>query len=84
MDGPVFVVADRCHDVLVLRHQLRDEQAGHHHAFVLKSLMGTSLKRRVVVLDVLAHFSSIHPPSYLSTGKGMFSFHVTLISFLPS
>ena len=63
MDGPVFVVADHCHDVLVLRHQLRDERAGHHHAFVLKSLMCTSLKRRVVVLDDLAHFSSIPPPS---------------------
>ena len=63
MDGPVFVVADHCHDVLVLRHQLRDERAGHHRAFVLKSLMCTSLKRRVVVLDVLAHFSSIPPPS---------------------
>lgn len=84
MDGPVFVVADHCRDDLVLRHQLGDERASHHHAFVLKSLMCISLKRRVVVLDVLAHFSSIHPPSYLSTGKGMFSFHVTLISFLPS
>ena len=67
MDGPAFVVADHCHDVLVLCHQLRDERAGRHHAFVLKSLMCIFSKKKGCCFGCLGPFfihSSTLLPKY--------------------